>query len=522
VCSSDLSGGGGTNATFNATTNGTLTLAGSIFSTYPAVAQRGGDPTEGISGNITQAANARLHVDNVARFVTFGGDIKLDNNGNSNGRVEFSTGGGIGLASSGNISYTEDPTVRLGRIDTLANASITSRFGAIIDDSAGTAINVGGVLTLNAPQSVTLTAGNTTGSLASANITTSGAAALSTTSNLVLGTIAANSLTVTANSISQSGPLNVFGLSSFTATNAVAANGGGISLTNDQNNFGPISVTVTAPNQSISIVERNTLNLRMVSMPGGGNGTFTANSVNGDIIDSGFGGVAFGGTTAAGGNGLVSLLATNGNIVLDDFTTSVNVNPSTTGGGLIFNAKDVTISLVGAVGSNITLGAAGQTARATGNLSVVSVSGSINQNGPVRADSGTASFQATSGAINLVDVGNGFGTLRFVGNTVSVTESGSILVGSGSSSVGPASLRSVTDSIIIPSNLGGVVSFGSTVRLDAAKNITLTKLMTAVGQVTLFYTGTANLSGLSQTTDLNNIAPINGGSAGSTYVGPGQ
>jgi len=339
--------------------------------------------------------------------------------------------------------------------------------------------------------------------------------------DLFLGNTSANSLTVTAKSIQQTGPLSVFGLSSFTSNGT-----GGVTLTNSANNFGPIAITVTTANQNVSLTESGTLNLRAVSMPGGGNGTFTANSVNGDIIDTGFGGVALGGAAAVGvtpavnGNGLVTLLATNGNIVIDDFTSSVNIN-TTSGNGIVFNAKDVTLSVVGGAGSNVTLGAAGQVATATGNLTVLSVSGGINQSGPVRAG-GLASFQAQAGAVSLANTGNGFGTVRFIGNTVNIVEAGNVDIATGSSSVGSATIQSVTGSISITNVGGSAVSFGSTVLLNAAQSITLPKLMTAAGQLTLLYTGTANLSALSQATDLSGLAPINGGSAGSTYIGPGQ
>ena len=48
-----------------------------------------------------QASGSSLHVETVADFVTFGGNIVVANNGNSLGRVQFSTGGGSGTDPGG-------------------------------------------------------------------------------------------------------------------------------------------------------------------------------------------------------------------------------------------------------------------------------------------------------------------------------------------------------------------------------------------------------------------------------------
>jgi hypothetical protein len=508
-----------------------ITLGNLNVGNLVASAQNGGydgdgqnNPLNGASGDIKQASGSRLHVDNTLTAIAFnGGNVALTNNGNSAGRVQLSTGGTYPTAagnftttnnttSGGSISYTEDPTIRLGALQTAGNATLISRFGSIVDDSAGTVINVGGLLTLSAPNgSVLLTTGNTTGPIAAASANASGSVVLSTGTDITLGSINANSLTVTANSISQSAPLGIFGLSSFTAS------AGGINLTNDRNNFGPIAITVAAANQNVAVTEGTTLNLRSFSMPGGGNGTVTINSVNGDIIDTGLQGVVLGGTAATSGSGAVSLLAANGNITIDDPTSNIN-----TSAGLGFTAKNVVISILGSAGSNITLGTASQNATATGNLTVTNIQGGINQAAPIRVG-GTASFQAApsaAGAINLTNVNNGFGLVQFSGNTVNLTESGNMDIATGSNAFGAARLISVQGHIGITSVGSGVVTFGSTVYLQAATDITLPKLVTATGQLTLSHTGTANLSALSITSDLNGITPLDLGSG--PYVPPSQ
>jgi hypothetical protein len=454
-------------------------------------------------------------VENAANFATFGGNIVVGNNGNSAGRVQLSTGGGTGLPGTGNITYVEDPTAKLGIVATAANATITSRFGSIVEDSTGVLINVGGVLTLNAPNgSIILgnATGLTLGNIVSTNVTAVGSVALQSSGDLSLGRMAANSLTVTANTISQSGPLNIFGVSSFTATNS-------INLTDSGNNFGPLILTTRSVNQNIAITEGSTLNLRTVSMPGLGNGTFTANSVNGDIIDTGLGGVRLGGamigTAPSLGSGVVSLTARNGNIIIDDPTSDILTN---IGVGVAFNARNVTLSVLGTVGNNLTLGASGFASEATGNLTASSALGNIGNAGAFKVG-GVAFFQTGSGNITIDQPNVGFGSLLFRGNQVRVTEAGNMDILAGSSAVGPAQLISGGSINVVTSNFGSSVTFGSTVAFQATGDINL-RLTQVVGTLSLSHTGTANLSLLSKSADLSGRDPIDLGTG--PYIPPSQ
>ena len=53
----------------------------------------------------------------------------------------------------------------------------------------------------------------------------------------------------------------------------------------------PVVVNLTSENRAVAVVESNTLNLRSVAVPAGGNGTLTFRDVAGGIIDTGLGGV---------------------------------------------------------------------------------------------------------------------------------------------------------------------------------------------------------------------------------------
>jgi hypothetical protein len=475
-----------------------------------------GNATAGNSGNINQASGTRLHVENVADFSTYNGNIIVANNGNNFGRVQASTGGATGIVGAGNIQLTEDAGLRVGNIASNGTVQLTSRFGSILEDgNALTTIVANGTtgISLSAANgSVQLgnVSGNTVGSnITGANATASGSVQLFSIGDLVLGTIAANSLTVTGNTVSQSAALNIFGLSSFTAAN-------GINLTNSANNFGPVALNVTNANMPIAVSEGGTLNLRSVSMsPTGGNGTFTANSVNGDIVDTGLGGVKLGGAVAGSpavpviGSGVVTLTALNGNVLIDDPTSDV-----LTTGGVAFNANNVMLSVLGSPGATLVLGANNTASVATGNLTASSALGNIGNAGRFTVG-GTAFFQTGNGNITIDQPNVGFGALRFVGNQVRITEGGNMDILTGSSAFGPAQLISGGSVNIIAGD--GTVTFGNTVAFQATGDITL-RQMQAVGTVSLSHTGTANLSLLSKSTDLNSRDPIDLGTG--PYVGP--
>ena len=552
----------------------TITLGNLTAGNLVARALNGGDPgqainllSNGASGDIKQATNSSLHVENILTAITFnGGNIVLNNAGNSAGRVQLSTAGalptnaavgvnpgttaqGVTLAqatagtgaglfavptagSSGNISYTEDSTAKVGALQTTGAANLTSRFGGVIEDpTTAVALNVAGLLTASAANgsvslgNTTHTAGATTSNITAATVSALGSAALTSSSSLSLGSVAANSLSVTAANITQSAPLSVFGLSSFNVT----TDAGNITLNDSANNFGPLALTA-ARNATISVTESSTLNLRSVSMgfqgtPGlataAGNGTLTLTSVNGDIIDTGLGGVKAGGIVAPSGvltpagtifngSGVVSLTAVNGNVVIDDPTSDI-----LTSAGVVFNAKNVTLSVLGSAGSTLVLGAASLPSVATGNLTATSALGNIGNLGSLKVGA-LASFQTGNGNITISQPDVGFGQLRFTGNQVQIKESGAMDILAGSSAFGPAQLVSGGSINIVLADTQSV-TFGSNVALQATGDITLRRTQ-VVGNLTLAHTGTANLSALSKSTDLNGRDPIDLGTG--PYVAP--
>jgi hypothetical protein len=319
--------------------------------------------------------------------------------------------------------------------------------------------------------------------------------------NLNLGTINANTLrAAAAGNLTQAAAARVFGSTTLSA-------GGDIALTNNANNFGRVSLT---GNANIAIVEEGTLNLGTVTMPAGATGNFSATSTQGDIIDTGLSNVRLGGAVGGAGSGVVSLTAANGNITLDDPTTEFP-----TLAGVVFNAKNVTLAPLGM--SPLVLGAAGQTAMAS-NLTVTSAIGSIGNAGAVKV-TGDAAFQTSTGDISLVNAGNSFGTVRFAGRFVSITEADDVVLATGSSASEAAAFNALGGSISVV-NRGGTINLSKTSFFTASGNITLPKLITAGGTITLAAPGTKDLSALSQAGDLNGIAPINIGVG--SYLPPSQ
>jgi hypothetical protein len=258
----------------------------------------------------------------------------------------------------------------------------------------------------------------------------------------------------------------------------------------------------------------------------------TLTSVSGDIIDTGLAGFKPGlivtnqaltktgtgaGTQAVGelliGSGVVTLNAANGNVVIDD-PTSEFYNT----GGVVFNANNVTLAPLGS--TNLILGSATAPAIAAGNLTVTTAlpTGNIVSLGSVQAG-GDASFQAASANIALTGAANKFGTVRFIGQQVSIIESDDTAIVTGSTALQSASISSGGNISLV--NRGGIVSFnGVSTTLSASGNITLPKLMQAVGVLTVNASGTKDLSALSKSADLQGKDPNNSGTG--AYLPPGQ
>lgn len=500
-----------------------LVLGNIAVASLLAVAGNGGG---GNSGTLTQASGTSFNVNGNFTAATTNGAITLANSQNSAGRVSFITNGNVSLGAtttqtnaSATINYAEDNTVRLGNVASNSNITIRSNFGSVVEDTTvATNINSRATMNVSAPNgNIHLGNTTTTTTTTTANIAAfianapSGAVAVTGNNNIALGNIAANSLVVTAtNNITQTGVIHVFGAANFTTT--ATGDARVVTLTNNANNFGPISVTLGNATGTVTVNEDSTLNLRRITMLGGGNATITATSVNGDIIDTGFAGVVLGGNATTPGSGVVTLTAVNGNITLDDPSTDIR-----TSSGLAFNAKDVTLSVLGNVAAPLVLGAASAPSTATGNLTVTNLLGGIANAGAMTAG-GTAFFQTPSGNINIGSAGVGFGILRFIGQQVSIAEAGNMDIATGSSATGAANLVSSGGNIGIVNIGGGAVTFASTVNLTANGNITPGNLLQAAGLLRVSHTGTANLGGLSIGSNLNGITPVDAGTG--PYVAP--
>jgi Repeats of unknown function (DUF5649) len=486
-----------------------ITLGNLSASALTLTAQNGttNSVADGVSGTIAQSAGTTLRTESGLSATTFGGNITLANAGNNFGQINLSTGTPAGAS----ITLVEGGTAKIGTLNTTGPVTLTSTFGSIIEDpSANVSLIAGSLMATAANGSVNLggttkvDAFTTTGTIPSISLKAAGAAAVLSSGNLALGAISANSLTATSgDTLTQTAAQNIYGVSTFTAVN-------GITLDNAANNFGPVSVTISGTNKNVVLAENNTLNLRKVAFTGpAGNGTFTASSALGDIVDSGLAGVIIGGRAANEGTGLVTLTASKGNVVLDDPTTDI-----ATTGGVSFNAKDVTLSVLGT--TPLTLGAAGLTSVATGNLSASSATGSITNAGNLTI-SGLASFQAGIGSISLTQSANQFGTLRFsTGGTLGVVQANDMKILTGSSAMGLAQFQSGGNISVV--NVGGVVTLINAATMSATGSITLPKLLQANGVITLNAAGTKDLGALSLSNDLGGKAPLQFGSG--TYVPP--
>ncbi|MBI5689441.1 MAG: hypothetical protein HZC55_05035 [Verrucomicrobia bacterium] len=464
----------------------------------------------GNSGTITQASGSSIHSFGSTFFTTTNAAITIGNNGNNFGRIGVNTNAGASIG----ITIVEDGTMKIGNISARGTTNLTSRFGGIIEDpAADVVISNNGTLNATAANgsiligNTTHTAGTTTANVVTFNASApTGQVAVTSNNSTTLGNIAANSLTVEVNggngNITQSGWVRTFGSASFSASR-------NITLGNETNNFGRLFLATSNTSSNIAVTESGTLNLGRVTMPAASTGNFTATSVNGDVIDTGLGGVRPGGTIASPGTGLVTLAAAKGNVVLDDPTTDF---PTT--GGVVFSANNVTLSPLG--GAALYLGSASGTATATGNLTVTSATGSIYNAGPVNV-TGDAFFQSGSGDILMTNASNNFGTVKFAGRIVSITEAGHMSLVTGSSATGAATFTTAGGDITIV-NRGGTVSLASTGLFNASGNITLPKLIQVSDTLTVSAAGTKDLSALSISGDLGNKAPQNFGTG--TYLPP--
>jgi hypothetical protein len=514
--------------TISGTTNGTLTatagaaLTGAIANPWNLVLGNlhvnslivaSGNGGGGPSGTITQAAGSSIHSETQSRFTAQDADIVIGNNGNSFGRVELFVNGTSG---SRTVTLVEDSTLKLGNLNSRGTATLTSRFGSIIEDSENNVvITNNGTLATNAVSgsvligNTTHTAGTTTGNVTAFTANAPmGAVAVFTNNNISLGNVTALSLTVTtANSTTQSGRLNIFGTTNVTS-------GNNITLSNTTNNFGRVFLNTTnATNGNIQIVEGGTLNLGGVTMAPSATANFTATSVNGDIIDTGLGGLRPGGTLASPGTGAVSFSAANGNITLDDPTTDF-ANST----GVSFTGGNVTFAVLGQ--TPLLLGAAGVVSTA-GNLTATSATGNIGNSGNLTV-TGDASFQTGNGNITITQPDNRFGAVRFnaagVGGTgqVRINEANDINIITGSSATGVAEF--ISGGAITIANRGGTVSLGSTGNFTATGTIVIPRLLQAVNTITVFSPNLKDLGALSLSADLAGKAPVNLGAG--TYVPP--
>jgi filamentous hemagglutinin family protein len=387
----------------------------SFGSTVVAPASAGTVQVDSINANSSQLGGLSMSA----------GTLEIGS-GNANLYSLTHTGGAFSVASNLTITDAFSQTAA-GTVAITGNATLTDTTGGV----ALGALTVGGALSLqstgggitqvsgtsilatgssnfsarssNAPASIVLAeAGNNFQGAVSAD---GSLVTLQDSNALSLGQIVATgNLTVTSGShLTQTGPVQVDGSSALTAT------AGDITLANASNDFTG-ALTISAAN--ISLRDANALPLATLTASG-----------NTDIVTNGHitqtGPISIGGTTdiTAGGGNVVLANASN------DFIGVVSAS------GADINLRDVNTLTLAALTSTgqSTITTDGDVAFGTtsvrGNLSVISGNGNISQTQTMGV-TGSASFNAGTGTVDLSNASNVFGATPQIQATTSVVSSG--------------------------------------------------------------------------------------------------
>ena len=508
--------------TANATLSGT---ANSTFRSGDTV--RIGSVKSSSTGSVTFNSGSETTsalADTVAGIFIYGpaiftssGSVNVSRAGHSFGRVQVSTG------NNRSATIVESGTLRLGQVTTNGTGSFTatSTTGDIIQDTATNGVRLGngasGTATFSAPMGNVILDDSTGGlvnvnSMARVNITAGGNVVLNNPGTVAaggnpvataLGNITAGgtfSVNSGTNPISQlsSSRLNVYGTTSFTATEAALAPNSDITIGNTGNRMGGIVVSATAGN--VTLTEGPTMNLKSITT----NGNLTATSESGSIIDSGDTAIALNRVSVPAGN--TSFTANNGNVTLGLGNSNYNVVSFSTAG----NATILDSAL------NLTLG----TSTIGGTLDIITTAAAqtLNQSGPLSIG-GNVSITTNNGTIDLSNTANQLGGIRFTAGQVSIAEATSLNLRAGSVATGAVQLSTGGDFV---TSGAGASSFTNNLTISAPNGTIIPGAgsLLVVGNLTVFSNVAKDLSQLSKSGSLTNKDPINLGSG--TYTPPGQ
>lgn len=457
-----------------------------------------------------------------------GNDIAITNTSHSIGRVTMTSGtagvpvAGVGGSTNSSITYQEGGSANLGAITIPVSStipgslSITSTSGSIFQ-GAGT-ISVPTTATGNNTVSFSAPLGDVTLDLVGNSIAPAvGLTALgnstvrqSTAQNLILGNVAvaAGTFTATVNTalteLQQAAGTTVRIFGETTLNTA-----GKITLDNEGNNFGGLTIASnvgSAAGGAVVLREGGTINLKAVNTGNVATSTLKLTSVGGAILSS------------------ATPLAAKAIVVGGPTTliSATDVALNTTDVANNFGGQNITITAPGNVSiqdnQTNTVIAGGSTIGGTLTVKNDDAAGTIKDSPGALKVFGNASFQTNAaGSINISASTATFGAIKFNSGNVSIAEATTLNMAAGSTSAAGSTVSLSSGGDIVTTGLGGG-SFGGTLSLNANGNITVSNPIYVAQGLTFRALGAVNLSALSLTGNLANIAPTNLGAA--SYVAP--
>lgn len=478
-------------------------------------------------GTIQDTASSPVFIFGPVTFTSAGGINVANNTANSLGPVAFIQ---TGATNTSNITYSEGGTVNLAGIS-IANTtstesvSVTSTSGGIVQ-SVGTGITLGtnpalSGLTFSAPTgSIALTSATnafglsgTTATAVPVTLTSKGNLAVTDNANLLLGnvtdggTFTLNTAGTAGQSISQAAGTSIWEFGAPTLT----TQGGAITLNNTGNNFGAFVIDTTdagAATAGANVTIQETSDDNYASLATGTAGNWTATSTASGITENAGATINVGGTTSLNAATVITLTSANNTFggpngvqLVSVGNTTVTDNHSAAGVGTVLLAGS-------AIG---------------GNLVLTNSAGNISDNGTSARISvtGTTQLIATNGTVNMTGNNSSYvgSVLIKTGNTgtSSFTDNSNLNIEGGSVVNDPMTYTSGGNITTV----GGFIStYASTLHLTADGSIVVSTPIDVTGQLTVdAVAGPTNLSQESLSNNLNNLTPINDGSA-TNYTGP--
>ncbi|WP_218082674.1 CHAT domain-containing protein [Anthocerotibacter panamensis] len=495
--------------TISVTNAGNVTLVDTNAINLSASNISGNLSVNAAGGNITESGALRVTGDS-SFTVANGNSIILDANNSFNGTVGFNSTGTIR-----DITVRDSDGLNLAGLNISGNLTVTAT-----DITQSGNLVVGNATTLNAGVG-NITLGTSTNNFNTVSVTNAGNVTLVDTNAINLGTsnISGNLSVNAAGGITESGPLNITGNSTFTV-----ANGNSIILDANNNFNGTVGFNSTGTIRDITVRDSDGLNLAGLNISG--NLTVTATDItqsgslvvgNATTLNAGTGDITLGTST----NNFNTVSVTNaGNVSLVD-TNAINLGISNISGALNVSA-----------GGNITESGSVQVTGdssftvADRNSIILDANNSFN---------GAVSFTASTGNINNLTIVDSdaldLAVLRNITGNLTVTatgitQSGSLVVGNATTlnaGVGNITLGTSTNNFntVSVTNAGNVTLVDTNAINLSASNISGNLTVTAtgitqsgslvVGNATTLNAGTGDILLNASTNNFNTVSVTNAG-----------